>query len=122
MATQETQGLSHIGHSSRASSPSQIQIPTKEVESSFAIMKTPEDPESGRKLKPMSWFFVVFSLLAALFLFALDNTIVANIQADIIYALGEIDKLPWVSVAFALGAVGTNLFWYLDLLRNSLSL
>lgn len=65
-----------------------------------------------RGLKPLSWFFVVFSLLAALFLFALDNTIVANVQENIIYTLGGIEKLPWISVAFALGAVATNLFWY----------
>ncbi|KAI1097136.1 major facilitator superfamily-domain-containing protein [Jackrogersella minutella] len=64
-----------------------------------------------RKLKPLSWFFVVFSLLAALFLFALDNTIVANIQENIIYTLGGIEKLPWISVAFALGAIATNLLW-----------
>ncbi|TGJ79825.1 hypothetical protein E0Z10_g8942 [Xylaria hypoxylon] len=66
---------------------------------------------SPRKLKPLSWFFVVFSLLSALFLFALDNTIVANVQENIIYDFGGIEKLPWISVAFALGAVATNLFW-----------
>lgn len=65
-----------------------------------------------RKLKPLSWFFVVFSLLAALFLFALDNTIVANVQGKIIHTFGGIEKLPWISVAFALGAVATNLLWY----------
>ncbi|KAI1147628.1 major facilitator superfamily-domain-containing protein [Nemania diffusa] len=64
-----------------------------------------------RKLKPLSWFFVVFSLLAALFLFALDNTIVANVQGKIIHTFGGIEKLPWISVAFALGAVATNLLW-----------
>ncbi|KAK7744557.1 hypothetical protein SLS53_003442 [Cytospora paraplurivora] len=63
-----------------------------------------------RNLKSVSWFFVVSSLLAALFLFALDNTIVANVQENIIYTLGGIEKLPWISVAFALGAVATNLF------------
>lgn len=63
-------------------------------------------------LKPLSWLLVVLALLAALFLFALDNTIVANVQENIIYTLGGIDKLPWISVAFALGAVATNLFWY----------
>ncbi|KAH9993009.1 major facilitator superfamily-domain-containing protein [Xylariaceae sp. FL0662B] len=71
---------------------------------------SPRDPPV-RKLKPLSWFFVVFSLLASLFLFALDNTIVANVQENIIYTLGSIEKLPWISVAFALGAVATNLFW-----------
>lgn len=65
-----------------------------------------------RPLKPFSWLLVVCSLLAALFLFALDNTIVADVQVNIIYTLGGIEKLPWISVAFALGAVATNLFWY----------
>ena len=65
----------------------------------------------ARQIKPISWFFVVFSLLAALFLFALDNTIVANVQPSIIYTLGDIEKLPWISVAFALGAISTNLVW-----------
>ncbi|PWY80060.1 efflux pump antibiotic resistance protein [Aspergillus eucalypticola CBS 122712] len=61
--------------------------------------------------KPLTWFLVVFSLLAALFLFALDNTIVANVQPAIIGTLGEIEKLPWISVAFALGAIATDLPW-----------
>ncbi|ORY16987.1 hypothetical protein BCR34DRAFT_597373 [Clohesyomyces aquaticus] len=69
------------------------------------------DNSSAREMKPLPWFSIVFSLLVALFLFALDNTIVADIQAKIIYALGDIEKLSWVSVAFALGAVGTNLLW-----------
>lgn len=77
-----------------------------------AVSKSPiRGDGSVRKLKSLSWFFVVFSLLAALFLFALDNTIVANVQENIIYTLGGIQKLPWISVAFALGAVATNLFW-----------
>ncbi|MCJ1391057.1 hypothetical protein MMC18_003918, partial [Xylographa bjoerkii] len=67
--------------------------------------------EPVRTLKPINWFLVVFSLLAALFLFALDNTIVADVQPHIINTLGEIDKLPWISVAFALGGISTNLFW-----------
>ena len=69
------------------------------------------DSPPARRLKPVSWLFVIFSLLAALFLFALDNTIVASIQPSIIYTLGDIDKLSWISVAFALGAISTNLFW-----------
>lgn len=69
------------------------------------------EKSQARQLKPISWFLVVFSLLAALFLFALDNTIVADVQPSIIETLGGIDKLPWISVAFALGAISTNLFW-----------
>ncbi|KAI0392294.1 putative MFS drug efflux transporter [Xylariaceae sp. FL0594] len=81
-------------------------------EKQAAINHAPQPTElASRSLKPLSWFFVVFSLLAALFLFALDNTIVANVQENIIYSFGGIDRLPWISVAFALGAVATNLFW-----------
>lgn len=80
-------------------------------EMSTSDSSVPAGPPA-RELKPLSWFLVVFALLAALFLFALDNTIVANVQENIIYTLGGIDKLPWISVAFALGAVATNLFWY----------
>ncbi|KAL4772928.1 efflux pump antibiotic resistance protein [Aspergillus nidulans var. acristatus] len=68
-------------------------------------------PQADHHFKPISWFLIVFSLLAALFLFALDNTIVANVQPDIIDTLGEIEKLPWISVAFALGAIATDLPW-----------
>ncbi|ROV87839.1 hypothetical protein VMCG_10547 [Cytospora schulzeri] len=77
-----------------------------------AMSKSPIRGEAPvRKVQRLSWFFVVFSLLAALFLFALDNTIVANVQENIIYTLGGIEKLSWISVAFSLGAVATNLFW-----------
>jgi hypothetical protein len=76
-----------------------------------ADKEAPTEKSEVRAIKPLSWFLVVFSLLAALFLFALDNTIVADVQANIIYTFGGIDRLPWVSVAFALGAVSTNLFW-----------
>ena len=67
--------------------------------------------ESPRKLKGWLWGAVVTAILSSTFLFALDNTIVADIQPKIIEDLGDIDKLPWVSVSFALGGVSTNLIW-----------
>jgi hypothetical protein len=53
----------------------------------------------------LSFTLVVLAVLSSIFLFALDNTIVADIQPRIIADLGGIEKLPWISVAFALGAV-----------------
>ncbi|KAJ5914244.1 efflux pump antibiotic resistance protein [Penicillium tannophilum] len=73
--------------------------------------KTTTDSMGHGDWKPLTWFLVVSALLAALFLFALDNTIVANVQPAIIGTLGEIEKLPWISVAFALGAIATDLPW-----------
>ena len=69
------------------------------------------DVRKIRSMKGITWFCVVLSLLSSIFLFALDNTVVADVQPSIIKTLGEIEKLPWISVAFALGAISVNLFW-----------
>lgn len=55
---------------------------------------------------------VVILLLASMFLFALNNTFAADVQPNIIETFGDVEKLPWVSVTYALGAVATNLFIY----------
>ncbi|KAF2014395.1 MFS general substrate transporter, partial [Aaosphaeria arxii CBS 175.79] len=76
-----------------------------------AISETLGSTPSPRNMKQISWVLVLISILSAVFLFALDNTVVADIQPKIINIFGEIEKLPWASVAFALGAVAVNLFW-----------
>ena len=68
--------------------------------------------QSPRQLKGISWVLVVISVLSSIFLFALDNTIVADVQPKIVATLGDIAKLPWISVAFSLGAVSVNLIWH----------
>ncbi|MCJ1405451.1 hypothetical protein MMC11_008679 [Xylographa trunciseda] len=65
-----------------------------------------------RTIRGIKWVFVVAAILSSVFLFALDNSIVADVQPKIIEAFpGSIDKLPWISVAFALGAASTTLVW-----------
>lgn len=66
--------------------------------------------KKARDLGTVSWICVVVSLLFSMFLFSLDNVIVADIQPSIIKTLGNIDKLPWISVGYALGATAVNLF------------
>jgi len=53
----------------------------------------------------------VTAILSSVFLFALDQTIVADVQPNIIAQFGSIDKLPWLSVSFLLATASTNLFW-----------
>lgn len=65
-----------------------------------------------RNVTGVAWILVVLSILISTFLFALDNTIVADIQPAIVERFGAINKLPWLSAAFFLAAAGTNLFWY----------
>lgn len=53
---------------------------------------------------------MVISILSSAFLFALDNTVVADVQPDVIKTFGDISLLPWLGVGFALGGV-TILPW-----------
>ncbi|KAH8719434.1 putative MFS drug efflux transporter [Phaeosphaeriaceae sp. PMI808] len=69
----------------------------------------PEQPV--RKLKGIKWFICVLSIFSSVFLYALDNTIVATIQPAIIRDLGHIEKLPWVSVAYQVTSVALDLTW-----------
>ena len=46
-----------------------------------------------------------------MFLFSLDQTIVADIIPPIIDYFGQIEKLPWISVTLLLAAAGTINFW-----------
>ena len=81
---------------------------------------TPSSPEhkakeSSRQIKGVRWVLVVIAILSSTFLYALDNTVVANIRPSIIKSLGQIEKLPWISVAYAVGEVGSSPFWYIVL-------
>ncbi|ERF73026.1 hypothetical protein EPUS_07120 [Endocarpon pusillum Z07020] len=68
--------------------------------------------KTERSTKGIKWFLLVVGILSSAFLFALDNSIVADVQPQIIETYpGSIDKLPWLSVAFALGAASTTLVW-----------
>lgn len=53
----------------------------------------------------------VVAILSSVFLFSLDQTIVADVQPAIVGHFGEVAKLPWLSVSLLLGAASTNLFW-----------
>lgn len=65
-----------------------------------------------RDVHGIAWVLVVISILSSTFLFALDNTIVADVQPAIVERFDSITKLPWLSVAFLVAAAGTNLIWY----------
>jgi hypothetical protein len=58
---------------------------------------------SPRDVHGWKWTLVVISILSSIFLFSLDNTVVADIQPAIVETYGEVDKLPWLSVGFLLG-------------------
>lgn len=59
-----------------------------------------EDQKPPRDVHGVKWVLLVLSILSSTFLFALDNTIVADVQPAIVERFGSIDKLPWLSVSF----------------------
>ncbi|KAI2885384.1 hypothetical protein CBS63078_11188 [Aspergillus niger] len=70
------------------------------------------DAVTGRKITGVAWFVVNIALLSATFLYALDNTVTATVRPAIVNRFGNrIDMLPWVSVAYPMGEVGTNPIW-----------
>lgn len=68
--------------------------------------------EPARSLNGIKWIICVVSIYSSVFLYALDNTIVATIQPAIIKDLGHLEKLPWVSVSFQAASVALDLTWY----------
>ncbi|KAF2138174.1 uncharacterized protein K452DRAFT_277993 [Aplosporella prunicola CBS 121167] len=58
-----------------------------------------------RKIQGFSWFLVVVSILSSIFLYALDNTIVADIIPAIVKDFSSIKDLGWLSVGFNIGGV-----------------
>ncbi|MCJ1376741.1 hypothetical protein MMC20_007986 [Loxospora ochrophaea] len=60
---------------------------------------------SPRKIHGFKWFLVVTAIVSSLTLYALDNTIVANVIPAILADLGHVAELSWLSVGFTLGGV-----------------
>ncbi|KAH8424135.1 uncharacterized protein LDX57_001889 [Aspergillus melleus] len=85
-------------------------VATHALEKAEPSQGTPE-PKSPREIHGISWVLVVMSIISCVFLFALDNTIVADVQPAIIKEFGDLEMLPWISVAFLIGAASTLLAW-----------
>ncbi|PYH91185.1 putative MFS drug efflux transporter [Aspergillus ellipticus CBS 707.79] len=93
-----------------AHSPGSEQISEKNWTSS-------DDEQSASKNAPareitgFKWILVVTAILSSHMLFALDNTIVANIQPAIVETFQEAQKMSWLSVAFPLCSSALVLPW-----------
>lgn len=65
---------------------------------------------------------IVLTILSSTFLFALDNTIVADVQSPLVQQFGEVEKLSWIGVAFVLSGSATIITWYvLNEIRESVA-
>ncbi|KAK8091237.1 Major facilitator superfamily domain- general substrate transporter [Apiospora phragmitis] len=74
--------------------------------------KEDDTPVIGKRdIKGFKWAMAVFAILASTFLFALDTTVVADIQSHIINSVGEFEKFSWLGSAFVLPAATLQLPW-----------
>jgi MFS family permease len=69
----------------------------------------PEVPP--RDIDGWKWYLTTAAILFSTFLYALDATVVADLQPVIVQEFGKIQDLSWLSVAFLLCATATNLIW-----------
>ena len=73
-----------------------------------------DQSEPVRRATGAKWVLIVVSILSSTFLFALDNTVVADVEPKVVDRFGQIQKLPWLPIAFLVACVATNLIWYVD--------
>ncbi|KAI1141437.1 putative efflux pump antibiotic resistance protein [Hypoxylon sp. FL0543] len=64
-----------------------------------------------REVTGIRWFIVVVAVLSSTFLYALDNTVTANVRPSIVETFGRTDVLTWLSVSYPMGEVGSNPVW-----------
>ncbi|KAJ8129726.1 hypothetical protein O1611_g3902 [Lasiodiplodia mahajangana] len=83
----------------------------KPDEKTGSIQNDSTDDVPYRKLKGISWAIAFVALASSTFLYALDNTVMANVRPSIIETFGRIDLLPWLSVSYPLGEFGSNPLW-----------
>ncbi|EAU31618.1 predicted protein [Aspergillus terreus NIH2624] len=69
----------------------------------------PTPDASPRNIHGFLWFLVVISILSSIFLYSLDNTVVADITPAAVNRFGDVVKLPWLSVGFLLGGAAVVL-------------
>lgn len=69
-----------------------------------------EENISPRPYTGWRWFLIIVGLLSTCFLYGLDNTIVADIQAAVVVTYGDVGRLSWMGSGFPLGSIAVILF------------
>ncbi|KAK8115496.1 efflux pump antibiotic resistance protein [Apiospora sp. TS-2023a] len=71
-----------------------------------------DNPKANRNIRGLRWALIVLAVLSSTFLYALDNTVTANVRPAIIQTFGnQVEMLTWLSISYPMGEVGTNPLW-----------
>ncbi|KAF6815309.1 hypothetical protein CSOJ01_03572 [Colletotrichum sojae] len=93
------------------STPSPSSPPSDKETNEHAPDANVSEDDPPRTIHGVKWFLVICALLSALFLYALDNTVVANVQGKVVQTYHRVDLVPWLGVSFALASAATTLPW-----------
>jgi len=99
-----TSTLSGSLSTGKAESPRRSESPVNPTEKPTDAAEEETGPEYKREIHGIKWVLTVAAILSCVFLYALDTTVVADIQPNIIASLGEFQKFPWLATAYALPA------------------
>lgn len=89
-----------------------IEIPDSEKQQASEDQPSPEEQKaSPRDVHGWKWALASIAILSSIFLYALDATVVADIQAIIVSEFDSLGDLSWVSVGFLMSATATNMVW-----------
>lgn len=64
-----------------------------------------------RDITGWKWAVAAFTLCSSIFLYSLDGTVVAVIQATIVNEFDSLNDISWINVDFLVGATATNMVW-----------
>ncbi|KAF9870609.1 hypothetical protein CkaCkLH20_11915 [Colletotrichum karsti] len=64
-----------------------------------------------RDITGWKWAVAAFTLCSSIFLYSLDGTIVAVIQATIVAEFDSLNNLAWINVGFLMGGTAFNMVW-----------
>ncbi|KAL8836061.1 MAG: hypothetical protein Q9176_006518 [Flavoplaca citrina] len=76
-------------------------IPAANLDAEKALHTPPQQEEKDTQVRQITgfrWFLFLSSILTGLFIYALDNTIVADIVPVIVNEFNGVENLPWLSV------------------------
>lgn len=108
----ETNASSLADHSTGNSSstpPTEVHAPSDDKQ--MELHEEAEKPARPDYLHGWKWALCITSIISSTFLYALDGTIIAVLQPQLIEEFGHIEDLAWLSVAFLLCATATNMGW-----------
>ncbi|PVI01514.1 putative efflux pump antibiotic resistance protein [Periconia macrospinosa] len=92
-------------------SPAQPPQTVRVEDEKNSMIESQQEPHAERKLQGLSWVIVIMAVFSPTFLYALDNTIMANVRPSVVETFGKLETLTWLSVSYPMGEVGSNPLW-----------